>query len=110
MAMPLGVPPPPKSTAATTHLTTDPRQILLADALDRIRKTQPALFSQLLVTFHGMLDPEARHVVRAPPPMLPTAQGRAQVAEDVLAVLDNCAAIVAQSQQRTNTVPPRGNP
>lgn len=106
--MPLAAPPPAKTDV---QLPFDPQSIALADALDRLRKTQPALFSQLLVAFHAKLDPEFRHIVRAPPHVLPTSQGRVQVAEDILAVLDNCAAIVLRTQQRsTPAAPPRGTP
>lgn len=105
--MPLVAPPPAK---LDVQLPVDRESIALADVLDRIRKTQPALFSQLLVAFHAKLDPEARHIVRCPPAVLPTSQGRVQVAEDVLMVLDNCAAIAARQQRSTPAAPPRGNP
>jgi hypothetical protein len=94
-------------------LAIDAHGVVLADVLDRIRKTQPALFSQLVVAFHQKLDRETDVFKRTNPERLPTAQGRVQVADEILTVVDNCAGIVIEAQRKaalSQAPPKRGTP
>jgi len=67
------------------------QQIALIKALDSIKKLQPVHWETLSRGLHELLDPELRHVIRCPPALLPTAQGRAQISDEVLQLLDKCS-------------------
>src|SRR5258708_13503717 len=92
-----GAPPslPPK---ATVPVTVDPKQIAVAEVIEKIRQTQPFLYSELSNALHDLLDPEFQHIIRVPPDKLQTSQGRAQVAQDVIGAIDNCAEIVRRKK------------
>lgn len=94
----------PAPAASGRKLPVDPALIALADAFDRIQKTQPALFAQLAGMLHAKLDAELRHVLRAPGTVIQVSQGRAQIADEILEVLDNCDAIARQQRQRQQSV------
>jgi hypothetical protein len=61
----------------------------LVRALVVLKTRNPEIYNQLELALHEALDAEMVAPVRVPPAMLPTAQGRAQVAQDVLAIVDN---------------------
>jgi hypothetical protein len=88
--------PPPRRAAP--KLSVDPDVIALAVVLDVLRKTQPATFTQLSEALHGLLDKEGKLLVRVPHNLLPTSQGRAQIADDVLGALDNCALLAERAR------------
>lgn len=106
---PLVAPPPARTNAPVPAV--DVQSVVLADVLHRLQKTQPGLFASLVVALHQKLDPELQHIKRVPRDLLPTAQGRVQVADEILVVVDNCAAIVASAQAKSSqSAPPRGIP
>lgn len=84
-------------------------QVTLVKALEGIRTTYPDVWDRLSQGLREALEPEAKHVVRAPPPMLQVAQGRAQVAEDILMLLRHCSEL-AESLRRQNPEPVAGVP
>lgn len=108
-----GAPPsmPPKSSQP---VTVDPKLIALGEAFEKVRVTQPFLYSEMARALHELLDQEFQHIIRVPRDKLETSQGRAQVAQDVIGALDNCAEIVRRkkaaglpvAQQRASD-PPR---
>jgi hypothetical protein len=59
-------------------------QIELVEALASIKALEPALWARLLAGLQLFLGPETRHVIRTPPDVILVAQGRAQIAEDLL--------------------------
>lgn len=61
----------------------------LVRALVVAKASNPDLFGQLLEGLHALLDQEMVMPIRVPPPLLPCAQGRAQMAQEVLTLLDN---------------------
>lgn len=65
-------------------------QIPLIKALDGIRSLQPVHWQTLVEGLRGYLEPEMLHMVRCPPELLPVAQGRAQIADDLLQIVATC--------------------
>jgi len=90
--------PPSASPKPGTPITVDPKVIAVAEVIEKIRATQPFLYTELSAALHGLLDQEFQHIVRVPRDKLETSQGRAQVAQDVLGALDNCAEIVRRKK------------
>lgn len=82
------------------QLPVDPLGIALGEVFDRIQKTQPVLFAQLVATLHAKLDPELRTIIRIRPDLILVSQGRAQVADEILGSLDTCDAIARHQRQR----------
>lgn len=93
----------PPSTPARPVPAVTREQLAFAEALERIQSVQPVLFGALRGALHAMLDPELRHLVRVPTKVLKTSQGRAQIADDVTSILDNCAEIVRRARASQHT-------
>ncbi len=74
-------------------LVLDRKQIALIRAFDSIKRSQPALWSAFGAGLREYLEPEMRHMIRCPPELLNIAQGRAQIADDLLRLLDDCTAL-----------------
>ncbi len=93
-----GAPAPTSAKKTSPQLPVSKEAIAFAEALDGIRKTQPALFARLQESAHAFFEPESRHLVRVPPDKIFISQGRAQLAEDILVAIDNCTEIADKAK------------
>lgn len=94
-----GAAPPPRSVV-NVQFPADPKLVALAEAFDKLAKSEPALFQGLMVALHDVLDPEIKHIVRVPPDKILISQGRVQVADDILKSLDYSDAIARRAREK----------
>jgi hypothetical protein len=85
-------------------LTVFNSQKTLIRALEGIRVTYPEVWEMLTQGCREMLEPEAKAVIRAAPDRLQVAQGRAQIAEDILGLLHNCAFLAEEMRKQQAAV------
>lgn len=76
------------------------KTVSLTMALAKFKATNPVLFSEFQTALEAYAMPEVRAMLAAPPTHVQLAQGRAQVADELVAITTNCAAKAHQYQQQ----------
>jgi hypothetical protein len=80
----------------------------LVKALERVKKAHPELWKQMVVEMRNKLGAEAAILVRAPVAVLQVSQGRAQVAEEVLALFERCSELNEEVERLEGAPAPSG--
>lgn len=79
-------------------MTPAEKQIVLAAA--HLARTAPESWKRLLGAFHLYTTATHHNLISSPLDELPRAQGRAQTARDILALLENCIQSADQIERR----------
>jgi hypothetical protein len=78
-----------------------PREhIPLIRILAALKTREPAYWGMFESAMHTLLDPELAHVVRVPTKLLKTAQGRAQISDDILKIMRDCIDLAVELQRQ----------
>ena len=85
-------------------------RVTLITALEGIKVTYPEVWGMLEQGIKEMLEPEMVNLVRAPPQVLQVAQGRAQIAQDILGTLHHCSDLAEKLRQASPTPLPGDEP
>lgn len=75
-------------------------KVALVKAFEGIKTAHPAAWGMLQRGLVELLGPEVRHIIRVPTALLEVSQGRAQIAEDILTIMDECSEL-AEELRRT---------
>lgn len=85
-------------------------QYTLIRALEGVRVTYPEVWEMLSRGLREMLEPEMLHIVRVPLDRLQISQGRAQVAQDILRIVEHCGVLAEQIRKEQATVADKSTP
>ncbi len=81
------------------------KTVPLTMALAKFKATNPVLFSEFQTALDAFAMPEVRAMLAAPPTLVQLAQGRAQVADELVGLATNCASKAQQYQQQQQKTP-----
>jgi hypothetical protein len=103
--------PPANANRKRTRVTRelDKTGVALAAAFNQVRDHNPHAWGVLAEALHEFLDPEAAAFERAPPAILQTSQGRVQVANEILGLLDNATEVVERWKTQQGKPPMSGS-
>jgi hypothetical protein len=81
------------------------KTVPLTMVLAKLKATNPVLFSEFQTALDAFAMPEVRSLLAAPPSHVQLAQGRAQIADELVGIATNCAAKAQQYQQQLQKTP-----
>lgn len=75
--------------------------VALIEAFAAIKAIEPVLWAKLDAALRVFAEPETKLIIRVPPDLILVAQGRAQVAEDLLRLAAECSQLAASLKPKT---------